>query len=142
LRLARQGVETPGGISGDLYVQVLFEHDPNFRREGRDLFAEATIPLTLALFGGEVRIPTLTGQALLKVPTATQPESQFRLRGEGVPRLRGTERGDLFVTLHVEIPSDLDARQRELLTQALGRPQGRSGASGAKGRGGLFGRRP
>ncbi|MGI0132160.1 MAG: molecular chaperone DnaJ [Thermoplasmata archaeon] len=140
LRLARQG-EASGGraVPGDLFVQVQFEPSPTFRRDGRDAFSEIRIPLTEALFGGEVRVPTLTGQAVLKIPSGTQPESQFRLRGEGFPRFRGGERGDLIVTAHVHLPATLTAHQKELLREALGSPS--PGTTGTKAKGGLFGRR-
>ncbi|HYK92586.1 MAG TPA: J domain-containing protein [Thermoplasmata archaeon] len=138
LRLARQGGPSPsGGISGDLFVQVLFEPSDTFRREGENAFTEIRLPLADALFGAEVKVPTLTSEALLKVPPGTQPETQFRLRGEGFPRFRGRERGDLFVTIHVEIPDELSAHQRELMREALGSGSGRAPGK----RGGLFGRR-
>ncbi|MCI4360709.1 MAG: molecular chaperone DnaJ, partial [Thermoplasmata archaeon] len=85
-----------------------------------------------------VRVPTVTGQALLKIPSGTQPEAQFRLRGEGFPRLRGRERGDLIVTVHVAVPKSLSSHQKELLREALGGPT----ATAKNGRRpGLFGRR-
>lgn len=140
LRLARQG-EAAGGrsVPGDLFVQVQFEPSENFQREGRDAYSEVRIPLADALFGGEVRVPTLTGHAVLKVPSGTQPEGQFRLRGEGFPRFRGGDRGDLIVTVHVQLPGSLTSRQKELLREALG--PGGAGAAGGRGKGGLFGRR-
>lgn len=136
LRLARQGEATGGrAVPGDLFVQVQFEPSATFHREGRDAYSETQVSLPEALFGGEVRVPTLTGQAALKIPGGTQPESQFRLRGEGFPRFRGGDRGDLIVTIHVQLPGSLTARQKELLKEALGSSGGK-----AKG-GGLFGRR-
>jgi molecular chaperone DnaJ len=138
LRLGRQGQESDdGGLSGDLFVQVLLDPVPGFHREGQNVFTEVRLPLHVALLGGEARIRTLTGEALLKIPTGTQPGSQFRLRGEGFPRLRGHERGDHIVTVSVELPKSLSSRQRELLREALGEP---SEAPPIK-RGGLFGRR-
>ena len=138
LRLARQGqVSGSGMVPGDLFVQVLLEPSATFRREGQNAFSEIHVPLATALFGGEVRVTTLTGEAALKLPTSTQPESQFRLRGEGFPRFRGATRGDLIVTVHVNLPSQLSTHQKELLREALG------GAPTATSRtkGGLFGRR-
>ncbi|MCI4318029.1 MAG: molecular chaperone DnaJ [Thermoplasmata archaeon] len=142
LRLARQGEMTgSGSIPGDLFVQVQFDPSDTFRREGRDGFSDATVPLSIALFGGEVHVPTLTGSALLKIPAGTQPESQFRLRGEGFPRFRGGDRGDLIVTAHVELPTSLNPRQKELLKEALGRAAAPTAGGAPKGKGGLFGRR-
>ncbi len=139
LRLAGQG-ETSGRASraGDLFVQVVFDPDPRFQREGRNVFTEVRVPLVSALLGGEVRVPTLTGEARLKVPAGTQPESQFRLRGEGFPRLRGGDRGDLIVTLHVALPDNLTPRQREILKEAFGTA---GGNAASQPRSGLFGRR-
>ncbi|MCI4330106.1 MAG: J domain-containing protein [Thermoplasmata archaeon] len=138
LRLSGQGgAAAAGGKAGDLYVQVLFEPDTRLRREGRDGYTETTVPLPIALFGGEVRVPTVTGEAMLKVPAGTQPEAQFRLRGEGFPVFRGGSRGDVIVLVHVEVPKHLAPHQRDLLKEALG--TGASPTSRAKGS--LFGRR-
>jgi molecular chaperone DnaJ len=134
LRVTGQGGAAPaGGTPGDLFVQVMFESDPRLRREGRDGYVEATVPLATLLFGGEVRVPTATGEAMLKVPAGSQPEAQFRLRGEGFPTFRGVGRGDVIVLVHTEIPRHLSSHQRELLREALGAP--------APARTGLFGRR-
>jgi molecular chaperone DnaJ len=109
-----------GGRPGDLYVQVVFDSDSTIRRAGQDAFTETTIPLATALLGGQVSVPTIDGRADLKVPAGTQPETQFRLRGHGFPELRGTHRGDLLVTAHVEVPRSLSTRQREQLRELLG----------------------
>jgi len=69
-----------------------------------------------------VSVPTIDGRADLQIPAGTQPETQFRLRGHGFPRLRGTARGDLLVTAHVEIPRSLSSRERDLAREALGGP--------------------
>jgi molecular chaperone DnaJ len=138
LRLSGQGEGAPpGGDAGDLFVQVMFEPDTRFQREGRQAFTEVDVPLQTALLGGEVRVPTITGEASLRIPAGTQPERQFRLRGEGFPRLRSSDRGDLIVTAHVRLPEGLSARQRELLTEALGPP----GAAPGRPKSGFFGRR-
>jgi molecular chaperone DnaJ len=136
LRLSRQGESGAGVSPGDLFVQVLLEPSSQFHREGRDAYSEAHVALATALLGGEARIPTLTGEAMLRIPAGAQPGSQYRLRGEGFPRLRGTERGDLIVTVRVDLPTSLNARQRELVREAFGEP----GSAGAARRG-LFGRR-
>lgn len=139
LRLTGQGESAPtAGHPGDLFVQVIFEPDTRFHREGRQAFTEVTIPLATALLGGEVRVPTITGEVSLKIPAGTQPERQFRLRGEGFPRLRGSDRGDLIVTAHLQLPESLSSRQKELLREALGSPT----TPVAKTRSGPFGRRP
>jgi molecular chaperone DnaJ len=121
LRVPGHGMTAgPGGRAGDLFVQVEFEPSANLRRDGPDAYTETTIPLGTALLGGEVTVPTIDGHAKLKIPPGTQPETPFRLRGEGFPRYRGSMRGDLLVTVHVEIPRSLSGRERDLLRDALG----------------------
>jgi molecular chaperone DnaJ len=138
LRLAGQGGAAPaGGKAGDLFVQVMLEADPRLRREGRDAYTETTVSASVAIFGGEVRVPTVTGEAALKVPAGTQPEAQFRLRGEGFPSFRGTGRGDEIVLVHVELPKHLSSHQKDLLREALGP----DAPTTPRPRGGLFGRR-
>jgi molecular chaperone DnaJ len=121
------GAGRPGGRSGDLYVQVVFETPPALRRDGQHAFTEATVPLATALLGGKVTVEAIDGTVDLQIPPGTQPETPFRLRGQGFPRLRGTSRGDLIVTAHVEIPRSLSSKDRELVRQALGagEPEGR-----------------
>jgi len=109
-----------GGRTGDLFVQVALEPSDQFQREGTDVYSETRIPLSIALLGGEVEVPTVDGRAALKVPAGTQPETQFRLRGQGFPRFRGSSRGDQIVTVHVEVPRSLSGREKELLREALG----------------------
>ncbi len=109
-----------GEPAGDLYVQVLFEPSDHIRRDGTEAFTETGVPLAVALLGGTVTVRTIDGEAELKVPAGTQPETQFRLRGLGFPRFRGGARGDLVVTAHVEIPRSLTGREKDLLREALG----------------------
>jgi molecular chaperone DnaJ len=121
LRIPGHGmVAGSGGRSGDLYVQVEFEPSATLRREGQDAYAETTVPLATALLGGEVTVPTIEGHATLKIPAGTQPETPFRLRGEGFPRFRGSSRGDLIVTVHIEIPRSLSGHEKDLVREALG----------------------
>ena len=109
-----------GGRAGDLFVQVVFEPIAGFRRDGTELYSEATVPLAVALLGGEVEVATVDGRASLKIPSGTQPETQFRMRGRGFPRFRGSSRGDQIVTVHVEVPRSLSGREKELVREALG----------------------
>lgn len=111
-----------GGRAGDLYVHVVFEPNEAIRRDGREAFVDAPVPLGTAVLGGTITVPTIEGRAEVTVPAGTQPETQFRLRGRGFPGLRGSGRGDLIVTVHVEIPRSLGSRERELLREALGGP--------------------
>ncbi|MGD0587411.1 MAG: molecular chaperone DnaJ [Thermoplasmata archaeon] len=109
-----------GGGPGDLFVQVVFEPTAGFRRDGTDVFSETQVPLSVALLGGEVEVATVEGRAALRIPAGTQPETQFRLRGKGFPRFRGSSRGDQIVTVHVEIPRSLSGREKDLAREALG----------------------
>lgn len=128
LRIPGHGMRSSGrGGSGDLYVQVVFEPLRHIRRDGEDAYTEAAVPLGVALLGGEVTVATVDGHAVLKIPAGTQPETQFRMRGNGFPRFRSSVRGDLIVTAHVEIPHGLSTHEREALRELLlpgGRPVG------------------
>ncbi len=116
LRLAGRGPAGPrGGLPGDLYVQIRVKPHPRFRREGNELRCDLTIPLTQAVLGAAIKFETLDGGEDLVIPQGTQSGTQFRLRSRGVPDLRGSgRRGDLVVTVLVEIPTHLDADQDEL----------------------------
>jgi len=121
LRVAGHGGQgLDGDRPGDLYVQVVFEPSDHIRREGTEAYTEVTVPLSVALLGGVANVRTIEGQAELKVPAGTQPETPFRMRGLGFPRFRGASRGDLVVVLHVEIPRSLSGREKDLAREALG----------------------
>jgi curved DNA-binding protein len=107
-----------GGASGDLFLRVKVAPDPQFEREGDDLHVTVPVDLTTAVLGGEVRVPTLSGPVMLTVPEGTQNGRVFRLRGKGMPELRGPDRhGDLYAKLEVQLPTDLTPRQRELFEE-------------------------
>jgi molecular chaperone DnaJ len=116
---AHGGAGIDGAPAGDLYVQVVFEEDEHIRREGTEAFTDVRVPLATVLLGGDVRVKTIEGNADLKIPAGTQPEAQFRMRGLGFPRFRSSSRGDLVVTVHVEIPRSLSGHEKELLREAL-----------------------
>lgn len=125
LRVAGEGEAGPrGGVAGDLYVLIQVQEHPIFRREGDDLLCEIPISFTQAALGGEVRVPTLTGMIPMHIPPGTQPGTEFRLEGYGLPSFRGYGRGDLKVKVVVEIPTRLTMRQRELLEQLQGLEDG------------------
>ena len=139
LRLAHQGVPADGsGPTGDLFVQVLLEPAPSIHREGQDAYTETHVSLSLALFGGQTRVNTITGQAMLTVLRGPSPRPGSGRR-EGFPRLRSSERGDLIVTVHVDLPESISPHQRELLREALGAPNVKETPTSR--RGGLFRRR-
>lgn len=116
LRLAGEGDGGVfGGPPGDLYVVLhLREHDI-FARRGADLWCELPISFPQAALGAEVEVPVLNGKAKLHIPPGTQPGQQFRLRGKGMPHLRGRGHGDAVYQIVIEVPTRLTARQRELL---------------------------
>ncbi len=141
LRLAGEGERGPSGRAGDLFVQVIVDNGA-FHREGRDIYTDLTVGLSQALLGDTVRIPTLSGQAELSVPPATQPESTLRLKGEGMPPPGGGSRGDLFVTIHVRLPDRLSSEQRDTVRRTFGEPGGvASLPERDRGSGGFFSRR-
>jgi len=123
-----------GGPRGDLIVIARVHEDPVFTRKGDNLYCEVAVALSEAALGAHVPVPGVEGELSLAVPPGTQSGQVFRLRGKGTPRLSGTGRGDLYVTVRVEIPRDLDPRAQELFRE-LGRllpgnPRARSGRAG------------
>jgi molecular chaperone DnaJ len=118
LRLRGEG-ETPAndGEPGDLYVVVHIKQDPQFLREGDDLWHIAIITYPQAALGAEISVPTIEGPTTIKVHSGTQVGETITLRGKGMPRFRGYGRGDLFVRIGVSIPEKLTSQQRTLLEQ-------------------------
>ena len=114
-----------GGQSGDLYIVIHVKEHELFERHEDDLFCEIPIKFTLAALGGAIDVPTLGGKGSLKIPSGTQSGTTFRLRGQGMPRLRGSSKGDLLVRVHVEVPTKLDSDQKKKLenyAEACGDP--------------------
>jgi molecular chaperone DnaJ len=106
-----------GGPPGDLYVVVHIKEHEVFEREENNLFCEVPVSFSTAALGGEVNVPTLDGQAQLKIPAGTQGGTPFKLRGKGVPSLNSHSRGDLIVRVAVEVPTRLNAEQRKKLEE-------------------------
>ena len=118
LKLAGEGeAGIRGGPPGDLYVVLTAQEHPLFARQGDDLFCEVPISFTQAALGADLEIPTLAGRGKIKVPPGTQSGTESRLRGKGVPNVRGYGRGDLVARVLVEVPARLTAQQRELLEE-------------------------
>ena len=121
LRLSGRGPAAPrGGVPGDLYVTVRVATDARFERRGEDLLHVRPIAFTQAALGTHLDIDTLEGMEELLVPPGTQPGHVFRLKGRGVPALRGRGRGDLLVRVDVEIPGRLSAEEDELIRSLAG----------------------
>jgi molecular chaperone DnaJ len=104
-----------GGEAGDLYIVVHVKEHEVFERQGDDLFTEIPIKFTLATLGGTIQVPTLQGKATLKIPAGTQSGTTFRLKGRGMPHLRGGAHGDQLIRVHVEVPTSLSSEQRKKL---------------------------
>jgi molecular chaperone DnaJ len=118
IRLAGQGEVGPGGgPAGDLYVEIRERPHDVFSRKGDDLHCRVTVPMTAAALGTALTIKTLDGEEQLEVRPGTQPGATLRLRARGVPHLRGTGRGDLYVHLDVRTPTKLDPEQERMLRE-------------------------
>ncbi|HSM38140.1 MAG TPA: DnaJ C-terminal domain-containing protein, partial [Candidatus Limnocylindrales bacterium] len=113
-----QGEAGPrGGPSGDLYVQVTVRDHPELIRRGTELFYELPLTFPQAALGATLSVPTVDGSQEVEIPAGTQSGTEIKLRGQGVPRLRGSGRGDLHVIATVVVPSKLSKKERELLSQ-------------------------
>ena len=118
IRLSGEGEDgVNGGPAGDLYVVVQLKPHGVFQRDGADLHCEMPITFTVAALGGEISIPTLDGEAKIKIPAETQSGQVFRLRGKGIRPVRQTSAGDLMCHVVVETPVRLTDRQKELLRE-------------------------
>jgi molecular chaperone DnaJ len=119
IRLAGEGeAGLRGGPSGDLYIFIEVETHPLFERDGQNLHCRIPVSIATAALGGEIEAPTLDGgRTRVKVPAGVQSGKQLRLRGKGMPALRGAGSGDLYIELVVETPVNLTSRQRELLRE-------------------------
>lgn len=116
LRISGEGEPgVGGGPRGDLYVYIEVEPDEIFKREGNMLVCEMPISFPQAALGDTIRVPTLTGEAELKIPAGTQSGTVFRLRGMGLVDLRGYAQGDQLVKVKVETPTRLTREQKDLL---------------------------
>ncbi|HMJ05357.1 MAG TPA: molecular chaperone DnaJ [Chthoniobacterales bacterium] len=106
-----------GGAPGDLYVVIHVKEHAVFQRDEDNLYCELPVSFALAALGGEVAVPTLEGKANLKVPAGTQSGQTFKLRDKGIMNVNGRDRGDLLARLIVEVPSRLNAEQRQKLEE-------------------------
>ena len=126
-----------GGPAGDLLVSVIVRPHARFERDGTSVLLDQEISYAQAVLGAEVEVPTLDGKVKLTIPEGTQPGAVFRLRGKGIPYLRGSGRGDQFVSVSIKVPKNLTGSQKELLRQyaaSMGELDGDAGRS-------IFGRK-
>ena len=115
IRLAGEGEPgINGGPNGNYYLEVDVQKHDYFRRRNDDILLDLDINISQAVLGDEITIPTLNGDTALRIPPGTQPGKVFRLRGQGIPHLRGSGTGDQLVTVSVQVPTKLSAEQREL----------------------------
>ena len=119
IRLAGEGeAGIRGGQPGDLYIFIEVEKHSIFEREGNDLFCRIPITMTTAALGGDLEAPTLDGgKTRVKIPQGSQNNKQLRLKGKGMPSIRGSSNGDLYIEILVETPVNLNAEQIQLLKQ-------------------------
>lgn len=107
-----------GGPAGDLYIFIEVEDHPLFQREAENLFCRVPVSMTAASLGGDIEVPTIDGgRSRVKIPGGSQSGKQMRLRGKGMPLLRGNGAGDMYIELAVETPVNLTSRQKELLRE-------------------------
>ncbi|MFI5344882.1 MAG: molecular chaperone DnaJ [Elusimicrobiota bacterium] len=139
LRITGEGEGAPrGGEPGDLYVHIKVLGDPRFERREDDLLVTAGVDVATASLGGTAEVPTIDGEPVkVKIPSGVQAGAVFRVREKGMPKLHGRGRGDLLVTVRVDVPRDLTARQRELLEELR---RSLHGEDGGKADSGVFGR--
>lgn len=119
IRLAGEGeAGMRGAPTGDLYIFLTVAPHRFFQRDGANIYCRVPIPMTTAALGGSVEVPTLGGKrARINIPGGTQSGHQFRLAGKGMPVLRSTAHGDMFVQTVVETPVNLTKRQKDLLRE-------------------------
>lgn len=115
IRLAGEGeAGLRGGPSGDLYIFLTIRRHPLFERDGSTIFCRVPLPMTTAILGGEIEVPTIAGsRARLKVPEGTQTGRQFRLRGKGMPQMGSGVFGDMVIETVIETPVNLNREQKE-----------------------------
>lgn len=104
-----------GGAAGDLYVYFSVKPHKLFKRRGNDIYLEVAVSFANAALGAEITVPTLEDSIKYKIPEGTQPGTVFRIRGKGIKRLGGNDRGDMYITVGVEVPRRLSSKQKELL---------------------------
>ena len=115
VRIAGKGWPGHGGAqNGDLFLVVSVKPHKIFERRGDDLHVEVAVPLTVAMLGGEIQVPTLKGKVMLKIPSETQNGRVFRLAGKGMPHLGKSSSGDLLAKVKVVLPTNLSSEEKKM----------------------------
>lgn len=118
LRVSKEGeAGEHGGPHGDLYVFVTIKEHPLFSRDGNDLYLEVPISIVQATLGAIIEVPKMKGKTKLKIPAGTQPETIFKIKGEGMPHLHGSGVGDELVKVMVQIPEKLNKKQKKIFEE-------------------------
>jgi len=118
VRVSGEGDAGPrGSRAGDLYLFITVKPHPVFQREGNDIVLDAPVSFSTAVFGGEITVPTLSGDANVKIPRGTQSHTMFRLRGKGMPNVHGHGHGDAYVRVMLETPEKLTKKQEQALKE-------------------------
>ncbi len=126
IRLRDRGEAVANGAKGDLYVNIKVKPHKQFTREGDLILSETSVGMVDAALGTEIDVDTVDGPITIEIPAGTQSGTDFKLEGHGVPHLRNPERGDHIVTIHVDTPTKLTRKQKELLQEFASQPKKRS----------------
>jgi DnaJ-class molecular chaperone len=116
VRISGEGEQGSGGApGGDLYLRVRLAPHPLFERKGRDLYVKVPLPVTTAVLGGEVEVPTISGKTVrLKIPALTQSGQMFRLKGYGMPAVgKPEDKGDAYARVEIQLPTELSPDERQ-----------------------------
>ncbi|MBQ6892901.1 MAG: molecular chaperone DnaJ, partial [Clostridia bacterium] len=106
-----------GGPAGDLIISIAVKPHAVFERDGSDIYCEVPINYWEAVLGDEIEIPTLDGKEKFSIPEGTQTGTTFTLKGKGVTKVNSSYRGNLYIVVKVEVPKNLNSKQKELLHQ-------------------------
>jgi curved DNA-binding protein len=118
VRVSEAITTSPNAPKSDLYLIIQVTEDHRFRRKKNDLHADIEVDLYTAVLGGEIKVPTLSGNVVLSVPAGTQPGQTFRLSGRGMPHLKNSKKsGDLYVNANIQIPRKLTKKEKELFSE-------------------------
>ena len=118
VRIAGEGgTGLSGGAKGDLYMIITVRPHSLFERQEDELYVDVSVPLSVAMLGGEVEVPTLKGKVSLKIPEETQNGKTFRLSGLGMPHLGDSSRGDLYAKVKVVLPTNLSPKEKQLFQE-------------------------
>jgi len=108
----------PNRPKSDLYLVIEVADDPRYKRKKNNLYTDVEVDLYTAVLGGEIKVPTLSGNVVLSIPSGTQPGQTFRLSGRGMPQLKNPKKsGDLYVKVNIRIPRNLSSEEKELFSE-------------------------